>query len=53
MGPLRASGFWIIPSILRPRPYTVWGAGDAGNDQGRALLDFGAWHMMMADSDLA
>lgn len=53
MGPLRANGFWRIPSFLRPRPYTVWGAGDSMNDLGRALLDLGAWHMMLADSDLA
>lgn len=53
LGQLRANGFWQIPSFLRPRAYSVWASGDPGSESNRALFDLGAWHMTLADSDLA
>jgi len=52
-GQLRSNGFWQIPSFLRPRAYSVWASGDPDAEQNRALFELAAWHMTLADSDLA
>ncbi len=53
VAPLLSSGFWNIPSFLRPRPYSIWAAGDPEGRSSRRLFDLDAWHMTLADSDLA
>jgi GNAT superfamily N-acetyltransferase len=50
---LREAGFHRVPAMLRPRPYAVWGCSDLPVAQRTRALDLGAWHMSLADSDLA
>ncbi|MFQ5890747.1 MAG: GNAT family N-acetyltransferase [Gemmatimonadota bacterium] len=50
---LRSAGLWRVPRFLRPRPYVVWMASHLEGAQRERGLEFGTWHLTLADSDLA
>jgi GNAT superfamily N-acetyltransferase len=50
---LRRAGFIRVPKLLRPRPYSVWGACDLPERARQSALTLHSWSMSLADSDLA
>jgi len=50
---LRGAGFRKVPTMLRPRPYAVWGWSDLPGERGARALILKTWSMSLADSDLA